>query len=202
MLFVETGLIYIGYEINKQRKFCVKNQDSCVIGAFGVTFDQRSAFIYMSVTESCGYFVRKFNWKNILEDSPDIAKKLKQNILTDYIMRIRSKVIIAKRRDREKLEQRRDYTNILCINDEDVENQRNLLNNNMQDGDQEEMDSDEYMQCQFGESFKKIVDTRTKMKDLYIRYDDDQVKINSLVKEVNALKNQIEQEKRKKREDF
>ena len=59
----------------------------------------------------------------------------------------------------------------------------------MQDGDLEEMDSDEYMQCQFGESFKKIVDTRTKMKDLYVRYDDDQDKINSLVKEVNALKN-------------
>ena len=71
-------------------------------------------------------------------------------------MKIRSKVIIAKRKDREKLEQRRDYTNILCINDEDVENQRNLLNNNMQDDDQEEMDDDEYMQLKFNECFQNL----------------------------------------------
>lgn len=71
------GLIYIGYEINKQRHFCVKYQDSCVIGGFGVTFDQRSAFIYMSMTETSGYFIRKRIWKDILEENPDIAKKLK-----------------------------------------------------------------------------------------------------------------------------
>ena len=97
----------------------------------------------MSITESNGFFIRKFNWKSILEDAPDIAKKLKQNILTDYIMKIRSKVIIAKRKDREKLEQRRDYQNILCIDDEDVENQRNILNNNMHGDSEDEIEEND-----------------------------------------------------------
>ena len=77
VIFVEKGLIYIGYEINKKKKYCVKYNGSCVIGGFGATFDQRSSFIYISVTESTGNFIRKQNWKDILEEYPDIAKKLK-----------------------------------------------------------------------------------------------------------------------------
>jgi len=142
------GLIYIGYEINKQRHFCVKYQDSCVIGGFGVTFDQRSAFIYMSMTETSGYFIRKRIWKDILEENPDIAKKLKQNILTDYIVSLRSKVIIAKRKQKDKLSQRKDHQNILCIDDEDVENQRAILENNM-DGSEDEFQDFEDVQGSF-----------------------------------------------------
>ena len=39
IFFVDKGSIIIGYEINKQKKYCIKYTDKCVIGAFGVTFN-------------------------------------------------------------------------------------------------------------------------------------------------------------------
>ena len=39
VIFVEHGFYDIGYEINKQKKYCIKYTDKCVIGAFGVTFN-------------------------------------------------------------------------------------------------------------------------------------------------------------------
>ena len=42
IIFVQKGIVSIGYELNKTKKMATKYTDHCVIGAYGVTFNQRS----------------------------------------------------------------------------------------------------------------------------------------------------------------
>ena len=48
--FINKGKVVIGYEINKQRRYCIEFKDKCVIGAYGITFNKRAAFIYTALT--------------------------------------------------------------------------------------------------------------------------------------------------------
>ena len=61
--FVHQGSMLIGFEINKETKYCLKYKDKCIIGAYGITFNRRAAFIYKTYTKIQGFFMRKSNWK-------------------------------------------------------------------------------------------------------------------------------------------
>jgi hypothetical protein len=39
IIFVNKGKVLIGYEINKQKRYCLQYTDNCVIGGFGCTFN-------------------------------------------------------------------------------------------------------------------------------------------------------------------
>ena len=39
IMFVDKGKVVVGYEINKQKRYCIQFSNRCVIGAFGVTFN-------------------------------------------------------------------------------------------------------------------------------------------------------------------
>jgi hypothetical protein len=62
IMFVNKGKVMIGYEINKEKRYCIAYHDKIVIGAYGITFNQRAAFIYAALTPIEGYFIRKTNW--------------------------------------------------------------------------------------------------------------------------------------------
>jgi hypothetical protein len=79
--FVSKGSIVIGYEINKQKKYCIKFKNNCVVGAFECTFNRRSSFIYTCLTECKGFFIRKNQWHSLIEDHEEVTNKLKSNIL-------------------------------------------------------------------------------------------------------------------------
>ena len=98
VVFIEKGQIMVGYEINKQKRYCLRYEDKCIIGAFGCTFNQRAQFIYLSKTESSGYSIRKSAWYEILSDNPEISSILKKNILMEHITQIRSKVLVKKKK--------------------------------------------------------------------------------------------------------
>jgi hypothetical protein len=70
IVFVSQGSVVIGYEVNKQKRYCIKYRNNCIIGPFGITFNQRSQFIYTTLTEIHGFFIRKSNWKLILDLNP------------------------------------------------------------------------------------------------------------------------------------
>ena len=90
--FVQEGAVDIGFEFNKKQNFVVRKEKGCVVGAFGITFYRRSRYIYRSNNKQVtGYFIRKEAWLNILDQKESLAKNLKQNILSDYIMNIRVK---------------------------------------------------------------------------------------------------------------
>ena len=60
--FVMKGTTLIGYDMNKERHYCVRKKDNCIIGAFGLTFRFRSTVVYYAKTRVEGYFIRKENW--------------------------------------------------------------------------------------------------------------------------------------------
>ena len=67
IIFVYKGTIVIGYEINKMKRYCIKHRNCGIIGAYGTTFNQRSAFIYTSLTNIHGFSIRKENWDMCLQ---------------------------------------------------------------------------------------------------------------------------------------
>ena len=107
--FIYQGTIAIGYEINKMRKYCNTKTNKCVIGAFGVTFNQRAAYIYTAITNCHGFFIRRANWMRINKLSPEIFKVMKQNVLVDYLMNIRYKVIVHKKLEVARFMDRKDH---------------------------------------------------------------------------------------------
>jgi len=45
-------------------------KDKCIIGGYGLTWNQKAAFNYTSFTFVSGFFVRKKNWDQILAGNP------------------------------------------------------------------------------------------------------------------------------------
>jgi len=107
--FINNGEVVIGYEINKQRRYCIHFKNKCVIGAYGITFNKRAAFIYTALTTVEGFFIRKNNWLDLLSISPEIAFVIKKNVLMDYLCKIRLKVMVNKRKAIEKIQTRHDH---------------------------------------------------------------------------------------------
>lgn len=77
VIFVFKGTTVIGYEINKQKRYALKHKNCCVIGGYGCTFNQRSAFIYTALTDIHGYSVRKENWHKLLDYDKEVTASLK-----------------------------------------------------------------------------------------------------------------------------
>lgn len=81
IIFVYEGEINVGYEINKQKKYCFKFKDKCVIGSYGINFDQRACFIYQASSKMLGYSIRKANWYELMEENPEIQFYMRRNAL-------------------------------------------------------------------------------------------------------------------------
>ena len=50
VIFINQGTYEIGFEMNRIQNFVLRYKDSNVIGAYGVTFNQRTLFVYKTVT--------------------------------------------------------------------------------------------------------------------------------------------------------
>ena len=104
VIFVFKGTVVIGYEINKQKRYALKHKNCCVIGGYGCSFNQRSAFIYTALTNIHAYSVRKENWHHLLTYDKEVTASLKQNVLIDYILKIRSKLVVKKKKAQRDLD--------------------------------------------------------------------------------------------------
>lgn len=109
LIFVDKGVIQVGYEINKQKNYCIRYKDYCVIGAYGINFNQRACFIYATVTSMLGYSIRKSNWHDLMKQSPEIEYYMKRNALVQYMTEIRSRVMVHKKRAIEEFNRRNDH---------------------------------------------------------------------------------------------
>ena len=65
--FIQTGQLVIGYEVNNQKRYCLKFTESVVIGAYECMFNKRSAYIYTTLTECEGLFIRKNVWDELAD---------------------------------------------------------------------------------------------------------------------------------------
>lgn len=102
VLFIQKGKIGIGFEMNRITWISLQ-KEKAVIGDYGVTFNQRSNFIYHAITECEGQFVRKAAWKQLIESYPEIGEMLRGRVLTSYILKIRAKVNAGKTRQLKKI---------------------------------------------------------------------------------------------------
>ena len=86
--FIRKGHFLVGFEMNKEKKYCLSFKNNNVIGAYGMTFRKRSDVIYKTKTRCFGTFIRKTNWMELEERNPQIFIHVKKNILMDYCSKI------------------------------------------------------------------------------------------------------------------
>ena len=97
VIFFIKGDYDVGFEINRESYFVIryKNQQQAnIIGAYGVTFNKRSKFIYKTATYCEGFFVRKTNWKTLIDDDDHtiISGHLQKQLKRDYEKKLFGKV--------------------------------------------------------------------------------------------------------------
>lgn len=138
----------VGFDFNHGKRYCLQFVDKCIIGAYGITWNQRAQFNYTSATAVNGFFIRKQNWLQIMNSEPEIVGTLKKNLLLDYLTKIKMKVDLSKKKAIGEFQIRQDYDLIkLSTNKEDkmedynkkkVELMKKVLERNDRDKSKEE----------------------------------------------------------------
>ena len=108
ILFVNKGEVVVGFEINNQKKYCIRLRNQCVIGAYELNFGQRAKYVYTAFKRTHAYFIRKEKWTEITSDSPNVSKSLTVKIFYDHQLTVENRIITAKRKALKKLQKRRD----------------------------------------------------------------------------------------------
>ena len=110
VIFIQDGVLAIGYEINKVDVSVFKNppRTALMIGAYNCTFNKRAIFFYKCWTNIHGYFIPKREWKELLNDFPAIAENFKKNVIENYTDNIKDKVLESKNISMAKLKRRHD----------------------------------------------------------------------------------------------
>lgn len=106
IIFFVKGYHEIGYELNNENIFVLRYGNSNPIGAFGITFDVKSEYVYKCKTDCNGYFIRRNNWKIIINNSNRVTDHMKGHIYERYEIKIRSKMNAAKRAALREVEHR------------------------------------------------------------------------------------------------
>ena len=83
-----------------------------VVGMFGVTFHKRSQYIYRTVTNTEGFFIRRKNWKKIIDPKRNdhkVIHELKELIVRNYEVKISSRMDFFKLAEIKRQRNRADY---------------------------------------------------------------------------------------------
>ena len=80
VIFIESGTVEIGYQMNKRRHFVLRFVNKTLIGAYNCTFNMRIIFCYKAKNECEGYSIRKHKWMRILQDFQEIGDQVRKNI--------------------------------------------------------------------------------------------------------------------------
>ena len=101
MIFFIEGTYKVGYSLNNKQIFVIpykSNQIGNAIGAYGVTFNRRSKFLYKTVTDCKGQFIRKKYWQLVLNEiDADLCKSIKIQIRKDHIYKVFDKILAHKK---------------------------------------------------------------------------------------------------------
>ena len=109
IIFVSKGSVVVGYDINKQKRYCLKFLEKFVVGAYELSFNQRSQVIYTSLTQIHGYSIRRSNWHIIMNEDPLIVNAFKNQIKERYFNDVHRKVLKRRRLAIQEMKQRSDY---------------------------------------------------------------------------------------------
>ena len=109
VLFIGKGTVLVGYEINKETRYCLKYDNYCVLGGYEIMYQQRSAYIYTAMTNIQGYSVRRHNWLSLMDNHPEIATCVKMNTFQNYSRNVKNKVNECKRQAINEYVKRNDH---------------------------------------------------------------------------------------------
>ena len=114
VIFFNKGDYDVGFEINRERYFVVRyqnNESANIIGAYGVTFNIRSKFIYRTASFCEGCSVRKTKWMTLMEDDDHkiISYHLKKQLKKDYEKKLFNRVNDEKIKKLKMWGKRADY---------------------------------------------------------------------------------------------
>ena len=86
VLFFHAGAVDIGFEINHFKQFVLRLSKDIIIGAYNLSFNKRTRFIYKSKSYCSGFSIRRSNWKHLMEEEDHllIAGYLKQSVKAYY----------------------------------------------------------------------------------------------------------------------
>lgn len=98
VIFFHKGTVKIGFHINHKQYFSLMKFGGFVIADHGCTFNYKSSFIYKTHSVCEGFFIRKVNWHEIMDQESEIIDQLKQMIIRNYLLKIQIKVMCMKRR--------------------------------------------------------------------------------------------------------
>ena len=122
IIFINSGMFEIGFEINRIATYVLRFKDCNVIGAYGVTFNKRTLFAYKTITACRGFFIRRNEWRGLMQDHDDISGHLKEAVKKEYEIHIMNRVMTEKKAIIAKWKARKDYQAMLQVvsNDADV----------------------------------------------------------------------------------
>ena len=80
VMFVR-GSFDIGFEVNGKKIFVKRftnssksvNNSAAMIGAYGVSFNKTSKFVYKTATRCEGFFIRKRYWHKVMRDNSFVS---------------------------------------------------------------------------------------------------------------------------------
>ena len=91
-----SGSIDVGFEFDRDPKYCIRLKKRNVIGAYNCTFNKKTLFIYKVSNELECYTIRKLNWIQLINNTEykRIIQILKGNITLNYLTRIKDRIIL------------------------------------------------------------------------------------------------------------
>ena len=83
-----------------------------VVADFYASFNKKAMFITKAHNECTGYSIRMKNWVKIVNNCPEISTPLKHKILTDFFNKVRTPMLLQKRRDVATMRKKTDYKSL------------------------------------------------------------------------------------------
>lgn len=62
VIFVQKGVVEVGFEINRRQKFVIRFQNKVIIGGFNCSNNKPTLFLYKCKTNVSGFMLRKPVW--------------------------------------------------------------------------------------------------------------------------------------------
>ena len=126
VLFFTKGEYHVGFTINRETtyvlRFTCDNEDSTqgnMIGAYNITFQKRSLFVYRTESECQGYQIRQSNWLKLFDDHKEIGELFQTEIKREFDVVLLNRVMREKDKEIEKWQKRQDYNGILQVQSDD-----------------------------------------------------------------------------------
>ena len=112
LIFVNTGKVGVGYEINKQKFVCLQFDQAYIIGTYGIAYNFRAQFTYSAISNCKGYSIRKEKWHTLMEDNPQVKVSFLKACLPRYYNEIWFKVNRHKKHTMQKFMERCDHQQV------------------------------------------------------------------------------------------